>query len=193
MAIAAYEGCTFIQWNDVPVATIWWMLQMASRGRWPSYAVFHQQATQSVPEVTENDFQALSRRANTILANTHIALFSLEWRHCIWLELTIVDVNGLGVVRIIGEVPTLNQLTDSREMHMFKCIAISLSGLVSEDAGMEEKGYPDSKGTYLDDVPAVDVTLISEHRSVPHREAIGHVFLVDWVRADRKCETVVLE
>lgn len=125
----------------------------------------------------------------------------------------IMDESLLTCGYIYPDEPRISPRLSVESMSTFELMALSISvkdlGGVEHALGVqdsrkeleriindegEEITFFDSTGEALIPCPVVNVMVIGRHNNgICHRMGIGWIFMTSWMKAERKCETVVLE
>jgi hypothetical protein len=111
----------------------------------------------------------------------------------------IINSEEERIGELCGEATKIREKESSSEYDTSEKLgfgAISLSGRMIGDYDIAELGTKrvvDTDENSLKKVPVINVLMISWEGSVTHRQTLGWIFLVDWVKLCREWKIIMLE
>jgi hypothetical protein len=183
-------------WTISLTQQIWSDVHAAATQRWPDYSAFYRDVSQLADITPSIARQIRQKTPGAILGRAHVAILGLDSKNA-WAN--ILDTQGQNVGQLYGITPRI--ATDSKsqkdsQVNKFEFMALSLFGKdqikVSVDE-WENKRHTDCQGEKIEKLPLVHVMLIAWEGPVAHREALGWIYLIDWIAATRKWKTIILQ
>jgi hypothetical protein len=196
MALTFSETGITKGWTISLARQSWSDIHAAATQRWPDYSVFYRDVSLFADITPSIARQIRQKTPGAMLGRAHVAILGLDSKIA-WAN--ILDTQGQKVGQLCGVTPRIamdSEALEDSKANKFEFIALSLFGKyrnnVSEDE-WENKRHTDGQGEKIEELPLVHVMLIAWEGPVAHREAIGWVYLIDWVAAARKWKTIILQ